>query len=97
MAVEIPNRSSFLYAVEIPSVGGNTLFKALGHPLAAQAGRADEVAALAADGLVWVAGERLGKYADAHEAAENLAAQLGRNARTVVDHGDLDVALEAHC
>ncbi len=58
--------------------------------VAAEAGRSDEVAALAADGLVWVAGERLGKYAEAHEAARDAQAKIDRLGGREVLQADLD-------
>jgi serine/threonine protein kinase/tetratricopeptide (TPR) repeat protein len=58
--------------------------------MAAQAGRADEVAALAADGLVWISGERLGKYAEAHEAARDAQAKIDRLGGRDVLQADLD-------
>jgi len=46
--------------------------------VAAEAGRDDVTAALAECGLVWVIGERLGKYADAHAAARVAQAKIDR-------------------
>ena len=46
--------------------------------VAAEAGRDDETAALAECGLVWVLGERLGKYADAHQEARTAQAKIER-------------------
>jgi tetratricopeptide (TPR) repeat protein len=44
----------------------------------AEASRYDEVAALAATSLVWVTGERLGKYADAHDLERDARARIAR-------------------
>ena len=49
--------------------------------VAAEAGRDDETAAQAECGLVWVVGERLGKYADAHELARAAQAKIDRLGR----------------
>jgi len=46
--------------------------------VAADAGRDDETAALAECGLVWVVGERMGKYPDAHELARVAQAKIDR-------------------
>ncbi len=46
--------------------------------IAAEAGRDDETAALARIGLVWVTGERLGRYAEAQELARDAAATIER-------------------
>ncbi len=56
--------------------------------VAAEAGRDDETAAQAECGLVWVVGERLGKYADAHELARVAQAKIDR-----LDRGELLQAL----
>ncbi|HEY2747582.1 MAG TPA: tetratricopeptide repeat protein, partial [Polyangia bacterium] len=49
--------------------------------VAAEAGRDDETAAQAECGLVWVVGERMGKYAEAHELARAAQAKIDRLGR----------------
>jgi tetratricopeptide (TPR) repeat protein len=61
--------------------------------IAAEAGRDDETAALARNGLVWVVGERLGRYAEAREIARDAAAKIERLGRSELLQLDLDQKL----
>jgi serine/threonine protein kinase/tetratricopeptide (TPR) repeat protein len=61
--------------------------------VAADAGRDDETAALAACGLVWVLGERLGKYAEAHEEARAAQAKIERLGKQEILQAQLDAQL----
>jgi serine/threonine protein kinase/tetratricopeptide (TPR) repeat protein len=63
--------------------------------VAAEAGRDDETAALARNGLVWVTGERLGKYAEAQELAVDAAAKVERLGRSEILQADLDQKMSA--
>ena len=63
--------------------------------LAAEAGRDDATAALAMNGLVWVTGERLGKYADAHELARQAQAKIERLGHPELLEADLDAKVAA--
>lgn len=63
--------------------------------IAAEAGRDDETAALARNGLVWVTGERLGKYAEAQELAVDAAAKVERLGRHEILQADLDQKMSA--
>ena len=58
--------------------------------VAAEAGRDDQTAALAECGLVWVMGERLGKYAEAHEHARAAQAKIERLGRQDLLQAQLD-------
>ncbi len=58
--------------------------------VAAEAGRDDQTAALAECGLVWVTGERLGKYAEAHEHARAAQAKIERLGRQDLLQAQLD-------
>jgi tetratricopeptide (TPR) repeat protein len=58
--------------------------------VAAEAGRDDVTAALADCGLVWVIGERLGKYAEAHEVARAAEAKIERLGHPDVLQAQLD-------
>jgi tetratricopeptide (TPR) repeat protein/predicted Ser/Thr protein kinase len=56
--------------------------------VAAESGRHDEVAALAAISLTWVTGERLGKFAEAHDLERDARAKierLGKEERLIAD------------
>ncbi|HEX9100936.1 MAG TPA: serine/threonine-protein kinase [Polyangia bacterium] len=63
--------------------------------VAAEAGRDDVTAALAECGLVWVIGERLGKYADAHAEARVAQAKIDRLGRQDMLQAQLDAHLAA--
>ena len=63
--------------------------------VAAEAGREDEIAAWAANGLVWVTGERLGKYAEAHELARDAQARIERLGHRALLQADLDAKVAA--
>jgi serine/threonine protein kinase/tetratricopeptide (TPR) repeat protein len=63
--------------------------------VAAEAGRADEDAARAQNGLVWVTGERLGKYAEAHELLREAQAKVERLGRHDLLQADLDAKVAA--
>jgi tetratricopeptide (TPR) repeat protein len=63
--------------------------------IAAEAGRDDETAALANNGLVWVTGERLGHYAEAQDMAREAAAKIERLGRRDVLQADLDQKVAA--
>jgi eukaryotic-like serine/threonine-protein kinase len=63
--------------------------------VAAEAGRDDETAALAQCGLVWVIGERLGKYAEAHEEARAAQAKIERLGRQEILQAQLDAQVAA--
>jgi tetratricopeptide (TPR) repeat protein/tRNA A-37 threonylcarbamoyl transferase component Bud32 len=62
---------------------------------AAEAGRDDETAARARNGLVWVIGERLGRYDEAHEIARDAAAKIERLGRHELLQADLDQKVAA--
>jgi eukaryotic-like serine/threonine-protein kinase len=57
---------------------------------AAEAGRDDETAALARNGLVWVVGERLGRYDEARDIAVDAAAKVERLGGHELIRADLD-------
>ncbi|HEX6834991.1 MAG TPA: tetratricopeptide repeat protein, partial [Polyangia bacterium] len=63
--------------------------------VAAEAGRDDVTAALAECGLVWVIGERLGKYADARAEARVAQAKIERLGRQDMLQAQLDSHLAA--
>ncbi len=63
--------------------------------VAAEAGRDDVTAALAECGLVWVIGERMGKYADAHAEARVAQAKIERLGRQDMLQAQLDAHLAA--
>lgn len=63
--------------------------------VAAEAGRDDYTAALARNGLVWVTGERLGKYAEAQELAVDAGAKVERLGRSQLLQADLDQKMSA--
>jgi tetratricopeptide (TPR) repeat protein len=62
---------------------------------AAEAGRDDETAALARNGLVWVVGERLGRYDEAREIAVDAAAKVERLGGHELIRADLDQKMGA--
>jgi tetratricopeptide (TPR) repeat protein len=61
--------------------------------VAAEAGRHDEFAARTCNNLVWVLGERLGKYAEAHELAREAHAKIERLGHEELLRADLDARL----
>ncbi len=58
--------------------------------IAAEAGRDDETAARARNGLVWITGERLGRYAEALELALDAGAKIERLGGREVLQAELD-------
>jgi eukaryotic-like serine/threonine-protein kinase len=73
--------------------GASALFKDAA--IAAEAGRDDETAALARNGLVWVVGERLGRYDEAKELARDAEAKIERLGNKDLLQADLDQKLAA--
>jgi eukaryotic-like serine/threonine-protein kinase len=71
----------------------STLFKEAA--IAAEAGRDDHTAALARNALVWVVGERLGRYDEAKELARDAEAKIERLDRSDLLQADLDQKLAA--
>ncbi|HEY5946930.1 MAG TPA: serine/threonine-protein kinase [Kofleriaceae bacterium] len=71
----------------------STLYKEAA--IAAEAGRDDETAALARNGLVWVVGERLGRYDEAKELARDAEAKIERLNHSELLQADLDQKLAA--
>ncbi len=63
--------------------------------VAAEAGRDDETAALARNGLVWETGERLGRYDEAQELARDAEAKVERLGRSDLVRADLDQKMSA--
>ena len=63
--------------------------------VAAEAGRDDETAALARNGLVWETGERLGHYDEAQELARDAEAKVERLGRNELVRADLDQKMSA--
>jgi tetratricopeptide (TPR) repeat protein len=63
--------------------------------VAAEAGRDDVTAALAECGLVWVLGERLGKYPDAHAEARVAQAKIDRLGKQDMLQAQLDQQVAA--
>ncbi len=63
--------------------------------IAAEAGRDDETAALARISLVWVTGERLGRYAEAQDLARDAAAKIERLGRAENLQLELDRSMGA--
>lgn len=63
--------------------------------IAAEAGRDDETAALARNGLVWVVGQRLGRYDEARELAIDAAAKVERLGHPELVQADLDQKVAA--
>ena len=63
--------------------------------VAAEAGRDDETAALARNGLVWVTGERLGKYDEALDLARDAEAKVERLGHNDMLRADLDQKIAA--
>jgi len=63
--------------------------------VAAEAGRDDETAALARNGLVWVTGERLGKYDEAQDLARDAEAKVERVGHNDMLRADLDQKMSA--
>ncbi|MBV8756274.1 MAG: serine/threonine protein kinase [Deltaproteobacteria bacterium] len=63
--------------------------------VAAEAGRDDETAALARNGLVWITGERLGHYDQATELAREAEAKVERLGRSDLVRADLDQKMSA--
>ena len=63
--------------------------------IAAEAGRDDETAALARNGLVWVTGERLGHYDEAQELAREAEATIERLGHRELLQADLDQKVAA--
>jgi tetratricopeptide (TPR) repeat protein/predicted Ser/Thr protein kinase len=63
--------------------------------VAAEAGRADEVAALATTGLVWVVGERQGHYSEARELGREAQAKIERAGNSPILLAELEAKLSA--
>ena len=63
--------------------------------VAAEAGRDDETAALARNGIVWVTGERLGRYDEAQELARDAEAKVERLGHSDLVRADLDSKMSA--
>jgi tetratricopeptide (TPR) repeat protein len=64
--------------------------------VAAEAGRDDATAALARNGLVWVTGERLGRYGEAQDLAREAEAKVERlGNRGELIRADLDAKMSA--
>jgi tetratricopeptide (TPR) repeat protein len=63
--------------------------------VAAEAGRDDETAALARNGLVWETGERLGHYDEAQELARDAEAKVERLGPNDLVRADLDQKMSA--
>lgn len=63
--------------------------------IAAEAGRDDNTAALARNGLVWVVGQRLGRYDEARELALDAAAKVERLGHPELVQADLDQKVAA--
>jgi eukaryotic-like serine/threonine-protein kinase len=63
--------------------------------VAAEAGRADDTAALATSWLVWVVGERQGRYAEARELGREAEAKLERMGKNEILLAELESKLSA--
>ena len=63
--------------------------------VAAEAGRDDETAALARNGIVWETGERLGRYDEAQELARDAEAKVERLGHSDLVRADLDSKMSA--